>query len=920
MGAARVHTGPHRRNRRETYVRCGRRAGLVLVAAIAACACLAGSALAAIPKHFVPAPPRALIVGHRVHVFYGSAAATPGSGGLGSAAGSLTSAPGEQTSQLGAPSVSGAGRFGAANTASNTGHLTFLDFAGGSVQHSPVLHLIFWGSNWNTTGAALKTQLLQMYNDLSGSPYQHILAQYADSQGYVTSHVTVTSYTDTRVAAPSQVDDANIGGNGPAQVPTEVQNAITANGWTRTADSQFIVLPAPGSTYASTLFSQVGTFCAYHSEDASNSSYSLVPDANDSPFNGFCFHADPHENLNNATSWVAAHEYGESVTDPVFNGYYSSTGNEIGDLCETIYDQTLGSGDVVTPLWDNAQAACSVSDSNNYGAFAPTVSYLDTTAGPPSGGTTVHIYGSNFSGATSVKFGGVAAASYTVTSPSTIIATTPATSAGTVDVDVTTPSGTNAATAADKYMFASVAVTGVGPSVGLTGGGTGVTIYGWGFTGATAVNFGSTPAASFSVTNDTTMTAVSPREAAGPVDVHVVAPGGTSPVTPADVGGDQFAYGADIVTNVSVAGQFSPEGSVNGGTSVSITGAGFTGATAVDFGSTAATSFTVNSDGSISAVSPPGSDSTGWVDVRVVVPAGTSPVDPGIDQFLYGPTITGISPSSGPGGGGTTVTVTGTGFTSDGGIYAVTLGWGGNARPFTISSDTSLTFVTPTQQHGTTAVPYVHTNGVAGQYQTPQIASPQAFTYDTPVVGAVSPAQGPVAGGTTVTINGSGFTNATKLNFGSTVESSCATSAQPCFSVNSDGVITATSPAGSDSTGYVDVRVWGGNLESAVNPYDQFIYAPTITSISPTSGPSAGGTTVTVTGTGFLSDGGVSAAAFVGIGQPIGVTVVSDTQLTFVTPAKRKYSVVTPYVVTNGVSGQTNQAQSPSPQSFTYTG
>ena len=52
---------------------------------------------------------------------------------------------------------------------------------------------------------------------------------------------------------------------------------------------------------------------------------------------------------------------------------------------------------------------------------------------------------------------------------------------------------------------------------------------------------------------------------------------------------------------------------------MTITGTGFTGATAVDFGTTAATNLTVVSDTQITATSPAG---TGTVDVTVTTPGG----------------------------------------------------------------------------------------------------------------------------------------------------------------------------------------------------------------------------------------------------------------------------------------------------------
>ena len=85
-------------------------------------------------------------------------------------------------------------------------------------------------------------------------------------------------------------------------------------------------------------------------------------------------------------------------------------------------------------------------------------------------------------------------------------------------------------------------VGGISPAAGPTGGGTSVTVTGTGFTGATAVAFGSTPAASFKVVSGTEITAVSPAGISGVVDVEVTTPSGTSAAAAAD----QFSYQADF--------------------------------------------------------------------------------------------------------------------------------------------------------------------------------------------------------------------------------------------------------------------------------------------------------------------------------------------------------------------------------------
>lgn len=68
------------------------------------------------------------------------------------------------------------------------------------------------------------------------------------------------------------------------------------------------------------------------------------------------------------------------------------------------------------------------------------------------------------------------------------------------------------------------------PNTGLSSSATNVTISGAGFTGATAVTFGGTPATSVVVVNANTITANSPAHAAGTVDVRVTTPNGTSPI------------------------------------------------------------------------------------------------------------------------------------------------------------------------------------------------------------------------------------------------------------------------------------------------------------------------------------------------------------------------------------------------------
>jgi hypothetical protein len=82
----------------------------------------------------------------------------------------------------------------------------------------------------------------------------------------------------------------------------------------------------------------------------------------------------------------------------------------------------------------------------------PAVRCVSPNRGLEPGGTSVAITGINLGGATAVKFGSTSATSFTVNSASSITAVSPA-GTGTVDVTVTTPQGTSAASSADRFTY-----------------------------------------------------------------------------------------------------------------------------------------------------------------------------------------------------------------------------------------------------------------------------------------------------------------------------------------------------------------------------------------------------------------------------------------------------------------------------------
>ncbi len=514
----------------------------------------------------------------------------------------------------------------------------------------------------------------------------------------------------------------------------------------------------------------------------------------------------------------------------------------------------------------------------------PSVASVNPSSGPAVGGTVVTITGTTFTGATAVSFGGFPA-TFTVSSGTSIAATAPAVPFGrTVDVTVTTPYGTSPTSGADQFTYLSPTVTSLNPDGGPTAAGTAVTITGTRFTATTTLTFGGVPATTVVVHSATSITAAAPAAPLGPNAVAVTATSslGTSPPSP----GDQFTYfETPLVTSVTPS-----SGRVAGGNSVVVHGEALSGASQVLFGSTPATGLTDDSFGEVTVTAPPG---TGTVDVTVTTPGGTSsPSSTDLYTYVPLPTVTGVSPTTGSTGGFTTVRVTGTGFTGP-----LTVDFGGQASHIvTVLSSTALTAVAPAGSAGTVDVTVTTSAG------TSAITPADQFTYVAPpTVTGVTPANGPAAGGTTVTIAGTGFVAGSTVRVGSLPATGVV--------VDSATRITATTPAGS---GVADVTVTTPYGTSPTSSADHFTYtpapAPTVTQVNPDTGPTAGGTPVTVTGTGFTG----ATAAYFGAGLGSGLTVVSDTEITVTSPASAAGMVDVTVVTPTSASAPTGADQ------FTY--
>ena len=323
----------------------------------------------------------------------------------------------------------------------------------------------------------------------------------------------------------------------------------------------------------------------------------------------------------------------------------------------------------------------------------PQVSAITPTAGPLTTGTSVTLNGTGLTKVTAVTFGTTPAVSFTVKTSGKIVAVAPPAPGGvtgTRGIRVTAPGGESPTVTGDTYTWDPVpTLAAISPVQGVLGGGGTITVTGTGFTksraGQTTVDFGSAPATNVVVNNaGTQLTATIPAgTASGTVNVQVHTPGGATSTSGT---ADHYLYN---YSTPQVSGLSPSAGSPTGRTSVVITGVSFSGATAVKFGASAATTYVVNSNTQITAISPPGTAGTRAA-VTVTNPAGTSGTGTTTDLFTYGPAVTRVSPNTGPPAGGTPVTITGAQFTG-----ATAVHFGSASATFHVTSTGTITATSP---------------------------------------------------------------------------------------------------------------------------------------------------------------------------------------------------------------------------------
>jgi uncharacterized repeat protein (TIGR01451 family) len=400
-------------------------------------------------------------------------------------------------------------------------------------------------------------------------------------------------------------------------------------------------------------------------------------------------------------------------------------------------------------------------------------------------GDQVNIEGANFIvGATTIKFGSIAAAALVV-SPSQVQTTVP-TGAKTGGITVETFAGAVTSTTNFLVVPPGPYVTGFYPE--SVAPGDNVTINGVRLTGATSVAFNGV-AASFVVTADTLIQALVPATAkSGPVTI----------ATP--LGTTISEMHLTIIGPAPTITDFTP---VRGpaGTAVTITGKSFTDARGVSFGGIAA-AFVVTADTLIQTIVPDGAV-TGPIIVTNLFGGATSSVP---FTVIAGPTITEFEPASAP--VGSAVIVRGERF-----LGATNVAFNGKSANFTVVSDSQIHATVPTGAKSgklTVSTPAGKGTSAASFFVLPP----------GPVIASVTPSFGNP--GQDVQLTGSYLLETTDVRFNGVAAA---------FVVSSDTQIHATVPLEA-TTGPIVVTTSGGSTTNST----QFYVTARITAFTPASG------------------------------------------------------------------------------------
>lgn len=291
---------------------------------------------------------------------------------------------------------SGSGRF--ARSAASANGTPPLLYHNGPVQHSSKVYAIFWQPAGHYLPPSYRATVAQYFTDVSKTSFKtsNVYAaatQYYDNTGpggsknWVSYNVSYGgSATVTSAVPASGCSNYTLGDFSTtwacltdAQLQSKISSVVSAQGWPTGLGSEYFLFTPPGlgscfdTNPADGCYDPASSsgYCAYHSNISGSTLYANQPWADisgcqysvpDSPY--------PNDDGADTVINVVSHEQNETMTDPLGNAWFDSSGYENGDECAWLslpthyngigdYSQTINKDQYLMQFeWSNRAGTC----------------------------------------------------------------------------------------------------------------------------------------------------------------------------------------------------------------------------------------------------------------------------------------------------------------------------------------------------------------------------------------------------------------------------------------------------------------------------------------------------------------------------------------------------------------------------------